>query len=146
MKTVCEGSVCGKCRLISPIQFGPIHFWPAHMASQFGPIHFCCVVLCCVVLWLVLVCVLCVCCFWWLFVVVCCCFLWFVLVVWLLVWTTLRRTSPAGPPSAGTPLPPLDPLPPPDGPPKMSRFFAVSAPIFALFVSHCVLVEFWWFL
>ena len=81
-----------------------------------------------------LVCVLlCVCCFLWLFVVcccgswgvcgcgscgVCCClllWLWFVFVVWLMVWTTLRRTAQ-----------------------HFALFFPSPATSFALFLSHCV--------
>ena len=105
---------------------------PIFGQSNFGQPIFVCVVLCCGWCWcgllLVLVWLLLVLCLLFLVVVcccgscgVCCClllWLWFVF-VWLLVWTTFRRTSP-----------------PPDRP-KFRAFFRLPSPI-SLFLSHCV--------
>ena len=59
----------------------------------------------------------------WLFVVVCC-GSWCLLVVWLLVWTTLRRTPSAGPP-------------PPERP-KFRSFFSLSRHSFLFFIPSLV--------
>ena len=95
-----------------------------------GSVVLCCVLstclLCCCVLLLVLRFVRCCCgsCG------VCCCLLlclWFVLVVWLLVWTTLRRT-----PLRRTAQ-------------NFALFFPLPSPCRSfLCLSGCLLVDFWW--